>query len=244
LPLPIAANADPNWQSYTDGHARVTSQNNIVRLENPISSDGLFFPQLICNPLNYDFLEFQIKYTDAPIPPVLKVRWNIDKSSGSDTNTAAIGELPELSEHQFKTIRIRLSHSLHWYTTGAIKNVALELFPAKSIDIINIALVPTSQVAPSISVSSTPSQFGIVPITTTSVFTAPDATQVQISKPDYFFENTLTDNAVAATIPLPAAKTNFTAADLNLSRAAMYQIRARRTNGEWSEPLTIQFYPN
>jgi hypothetical protein len=254
IDLPISTNTEPNWQSYTDGHARVSSQNGIARLDNTISGDGLFFPKLNCNPLEYDFLEFQIKYEDSAVPPVIKARWNIDKPAGSDANTIAIQQLEDLSQPEFKTIRVRLSNCLHWFTTGPVKNLALELFPAKQIEISELKLVPRSALAPEITVPGSASQFGIYtinPKTPLAVSGGPQndiiLTQIQSSKPDYFFENTINDTATGSSIILPPGKSTITTADLGLPKAGLYQIRARRINPadvrstEWSEPITVHF---
>jgi hypothetical protein len=251
--LGIATNTDPNWQAYTDGHGRMSSSNGIARLTNPIAGDGLFFPQLSANPLNYDFLQFDIKYDESPVEPTLKVRWNIDKTAGSDTNTAAILQMDGKTQPEFKTVRVRLSHCLHWYTNGLIKNLAIELFPSAQVAIRNVSLVPSSAVSPVLSPTSSTSPYGVYPMPPGSIAIAgtssPGATkvQIQVSKPDYFFENNVEDPAIGQTFLKPLDTRNITVEELKLPQHGHFQIRSRWLNdkdaptGEWSEPLTIQF---
>jgi hypothetical protein len=193
---------------------------------------------------------------------------NSQQASVSPANPSTTSPDIPIAELEYKTYRIPLSRYWRWFTNGPISNLWLEFPAAQSIFIRNIRLVSDKSIVPKLSVTELqPNNTIAYKSDNRGVYqiykNGPglsleiDASQIkncngikiELSKPNYFFENFdyTSEQAVLSTTTFnETSKTFFI--DTNLCPGpGYYQIRVAGINteghleGEWSDPLTIKF---
>lgn len=233
-----------------------------VVFENIAEGDSLAFSNLNLNPLSADFLEVKLKVLDNQ-PQALSLCISLDDKTNSlakSNNTNAL--------NQSSTLRIPLSRDWHWYSKATHDSLFLLLPPGRKVAIHDCKLLATAEVAPVLKSSLPESYEGIIEINSKTLQPANQTIdmqldlpplkdiktlQIEISKPNTFYDNFPADNGDAAIMEkqcLPSlsieAEQNIKVSTANLLHGLFYQLRVRLLDkngskvGEVSNPTTIK----
>ena len=228
------------------------------------------------NPLNYDFLEFEAIARPALAAQQIKVSWEnsdnapawADEDKAIANSNYSFSKPPSNLDNifdsktidsniEFKLYRIPLSRYWQWLTHETINKLYIELPAAQFVTLRNIRLISDESIIPKLSVIDLqPDNRGVYQISQKSINLKIDNSslknskgiKLQLSKPNYFFENfaSNSDQAVLSTIIVNETNIPFSIATSLLPASGYYQIRAIGLNingtmeGEWSDPLTVR----
>jgi hypothetical protein len=233
-----------------------------VVFENIAEGDSLAFSNLNLNPLSADFLEVKLKVLDNQ-PQALSLSVSLDDKTNSlakSNNTNALNQL--------STLRIPLSRDWHWYSKATHDSLFLLLPPGRKVAINDCKLLATAEVAPILKSSLPESYEGIIEINSKTLQPANQkidlqvdlpplknikTLQIEISKPNTFYENFPANNGDAAImekqcLPISSPETvqHIKVSTAKLSHGLFYQLRVRLLDkngskvGEVSNPTTIK----
>lgn len=200
------------------------------------------------NPLSYDFLAFDVQ-TKEDQSVEFKANWNIGSDeSGQATITT------QTRAGMWQTVYMPVSRYWRWFAKSQIVNLNLLPTETKQVSVSNPRLLQSSIVAPSLATECTPDTTGVYKLTNKELHFAvkrasTDPISIQISKPDFFFENFSPQDqlqAVEKTILLPNAQTSFSLDDSYFVKPGFYQIRAVAQNKDAivaSDAITVQRLP-
>ncbi len=249
-PLQLSGSRQANkWQPYHAGPAIYSENGNTVSIIDPKPGDGLSFPNLEINPLNYDFLAFEFQ-TKESRPLEFKATWNSQTDFAGQAVITACN-----SSNTYQTVYIPLSRHWRWFTNSAVTNLNLLLPSTSQISIRNARLIPASTVAPELRIDAKSDTTGVynlgakdkLEFTIARPKPSKSPLTVQVGKPDFFFENFPPDGqttVVNQTLVLPAAQKQFSLNRSHFEKTGFYQVRAimQDTNIS-SDPITVQRLP-
>lgn len=254
------------WQPHTSGHAVYKIYGQTLVMENVQDGDGLHISGLKLNPLDINFMVFEIKHSPGPTRPLVRVRWRGTmseelKPANSMASEAPAGPAEKLlvgcSGAPLVHQRIRLSRYWQWFTCGRITDVTLEFFPCKSIQISGLKFLPGPALLPTIHVvDASPSPAGIYEyagdrplVLQVSDRPMADGTlEVQVSKPNYFFANfpeSMHEDAVGKSLKFRPGTTSIRLDRGSFPAPGFFEIRCRylKPDGspasDWSDAVTI-----
>lgn len=253
-------------QSASDNQPRIVGrasyriQNGVYDFQAANAGDGIRFDNLDLNPLACDVLAFDLATETGSGPRTIKAYWNQAMLDDNWNNSAqAEINLDNAKPNQFQTVYLRLSANWHWFADGKIDNITLALFPGERISVKNIYLLPASLTAPQLLViNGQEKQVGVYKCGNAPTWFAASASQisdaksvnVEISKPDHFFDNLQSSQnpnlAISQFMHLPVANNTFLLPESALAKTGFYQLRARALDfagkplREYSDPITLR----
>lgn len=236
-----------------------------VVFENIAEGDSIAFGNLNLSPLSADFLEVKLKVLDNLPQP-------ISLSVSVDDKTAALGkshETPTNQANETSTLRIPLSLDWRWYSKPAHDSIFLLLPPGRKVAISGSRLLATEAIAPVLNSSYHESFEGTLEINSKGLQLSNQTIdlqlhmppleniktiQIEISKPNAFYENFPANSGDAAImekqyltlLPSNKSKQSIKISAANLSHGLFYQLRARLLDkngvkvGEVSNPITVK----
>lgn len=258
------------WQPHTSGHAVYKIYGQTLVMENVQAGDGLHISGLNLNPLDINFLVFEIKHSPCSARPLVRVRWRGTMSEGLTSASSRISEAPagpaekllvDCSGAPLVRQWIRLSRYWQWFTCGRITDVTLELFPCKSIQISGLKFLPGPRLLPTLHVVDvSPSPAGIYELAgdgplLLQVSDRPmeDGTlEVQVSKPNYFFANfpeSMQKYAVGESLNFRPGTTSIRLDQSSFPVPGFFEIRCRYVKpdgspaSDYSDSVTIHRSP-
>lgn len=245
---------------YTDGHAKFSTQDNVLSARAVLQGDGIRLSGKEINPLDYDFLQFDYQAKSEKLVR-FSVKW---KGLGAketllketEPESVAYRDSAPVSSGKWTTARIRLSKHWRWFVAPTVTELQLLLPLTADIKIRDLRLVSARGVAPVVRSMTAESSVGCVPFSNGMKVNA-DATrvigatsfEVQISKCNYFYDNyeeAKEAAAVAATRTYQHTKADVILTDRDMPEDGYYQVRVRaldrqgRPVGEFSDALTIK----
>jgi hypothetical protein len=247
-------------QPHTIGHATYRIHNGVYDFQSASVGDGIRFDSLDLNPLSCDVLAFDLAIENGSGARTIKAYWNqsmLDDNLDNSVQTAI--NLDSTKPNQFQTVYLRLSANWHWFSESKINNLTLALFPDQRIRVKNVYLLPASLTAPQLTViNGQEKQVGVYKFGKTPTWLAANASQisdaksidVEISKPDHFFDNLQSSQnpnlAIGNFIHLPVTNNTVLLPESALAKPGFYQVRARALDAlgkplrEYSDPITIR----
>ncbi|MBX9696058.1 MAG: hypothetical protein K2Z81_26965, partial [Cyanobacteria bacterium] len=262
LPFEATEENSPQWQFISNKAAKAQISPDCIDLSDTTSGDQLKIENLQASPLDYNFLEFYIDVKPSPdqsqnlIPLILS--WNDIKDKKPENNFAlSVVDLKRVKENP--RFLIQVSRYWSWFANSKINSLTLHLPKTKAISICKAQLINGDKFIPKIWLKDRlPLNSGEyliekwVPVTVLfngSSNTSAKATEIEISKPNYFFDNRLrgTDSgsAVAWRLTVNAPK-GLTDIHPNLfTEPGYYEVRMRSLDekknplGAWSDAITI-----
>jgi len=238
---------------FTEGRGVWSMQNNKIQVNDCPKGCGLMLSNFSLSPYQYDFVEMEV---GTSLPSVsVSVFWKGNSSSDWYDLKFPAQKLSALTKFG-KKIRIRLSNHWRWFTQGNIDKLRLELPAAQCIELKNIRLVSGKEILPLLSVVDMPSSnTGVYAVGSKGIQLLVDASavagcrvvKIEISKPNYFFENLPEESseAVMKTIVHPSCEGKINIANDLFPMPGYYQLRALGMDekgfpvGERSDVLTI-----
>jgi hypothetical protein len=191
------------------------------------------------NPYDFDFVEFDIKRRPALPEDTAQVLWSFESDPGRwhDLKAPSQRQLPNAARAEFAHCRLPLSNHWSWFTNGPIARIQVKL-PAKAqIQLKDLKITSAKHLMPSIHMKN-------IAATNIGIYGMPEhldlsvdgaqvancaAVQIQLSKPNYFFDNACgqeTSDAIMRRIPKPGQQADFSITQLELPIAGFYQLRA------------------
>ena len=171
------------------------STKQTIELNGLKANDGIKFSALNSNPLDFDFLQGDIASDSTDEEKTINVLWNADNSEAAVNNQASC-VISKANNQALTHFAVDLSHNWHWFTSGTIKSIVLQLFACKHATLTNLQLVKANRIVPNLTMrggklvntgvyvfSNNPVLLSIKPLPSTA------SLQIQISKPNCFFEN-------------------------------------------------------
>lgn len=227
------------------------------------TDDGasLQIEKLNISPLEYDFIEFDIrgalKEDDPRLLVPMAVGWNsmsVERDRYENWSVMALN-VPKLKDrNQF---RLHLSHFWQWFSAGTIRSLVIRLFEADTIEVSNVRLLKADKLVPFAGLKDLePLNTGEYVIGNDPIVflfdgqNIPDAksVEIEITKPNYFFDNYLMGTRESAVNHVLHVDLNRGASLLKPSlfdEPAYYEIRvrcldaAKKPVGEWSDSVTV-----
>ncbi|MBS1989152.1 MAG: hypothetical protein JSS83_01470 [Cyanobacteria bacterium SZAS LIN-3] len=268
----------PPYYLHAAGHATINQEGTQAAVEHSTAGDGIYFRNLNIIPGQADYAAVTLTCLKSGMPtgserPVpLACSWNKQDQEQEKLGQSRVVRdfLPVPGKQQ--TVYLKLSSNYRWYTQESIPGLFLELPQLPSLAVSDLKILPAAAVAPQLQLHAgsqnlKASQIGVysikpdaqptlaVKLPETGSGPAAGATEVelQISKPNAFFENfkeadqnqalqetrkvsvSSRDAAGRVEFKLPA-----------LGSGANYEVRARllgadgRTAGDFSDPLVLR----
>ncbi len=256
------------WQPHAQGHATYNLAGaNSICLQNILEGDGLQLSNLAINPLQYDFLELDIKSTAPLCRQTIKASWkgasDLEESCLEDRqdNACATTALEPIANESspagksFRHARLRLSGYWKWFTAGTIKELTLALPAACQLEIGNIRLVAARAVAPRLTQSgATAIATGVCPILQpitmdidASGIEGARGVKLEISRANFFFDRQAQSQqaeAVAKTIYLWQPSGKIVLSPDHFKGTGYFEIRVRALGakgdiGEYSDSIIV-----
>jgi hypothetical protein len=256
-----------NIQPYQLGHVLLTgraqaqpaspsSGKPLLQLQQVQAGDGLRLSGLNINPCDYDYLEGELVTDNADKEKEIAASWNLEDDRNHDNQASS----PIISQSQagIYHFSIHLAHNWHWFAGGNIHSLFLQFFPCKRLIVANLQLVQTKEVAPHLAIEGGKQVntgvyvfAGTHPSLSVKPLKGSSALEIQISKPNCFFENLSgkEEMLIGKTMITPVGNSAAVVATLkasDITQPGFYQIRTRCLNkngaalGEFSEIETIQ----
>jgi hypothetical protein len=243
---------------FTEGTGRWEEKNNELSISNAEKEIAVAFNTDSVNPFKYDFVEFEFKRE-----PLGEQRayayWNplAENNKWLDIASPSGALLPVGDGENFQPARIALSNRWSWFANGAIGGVAVKLpASASTYTIRNMRLISSAEVAPTLSVEGlSASNIGVYSSSgtlrlkvDTSLIHDCHGIELQITKPNYFFENFATEEvaqAILKFIKKTSVEPMFEVPESTFISSGFYQVRAvaldenGKEMGEPSGPVTI-----
>ncbi len=223
--LPITLRRDPDATSelpltFESGGRKTSS----IALQNVSKGDRVELITAGISPLDYDFLELDLKLKSAQHGHLLKISWDgqhpqLLRASPLDPPgpASAIGTfsprdelwatvpIPETSGNSFAPVRVRLSRYRRWFAAGNISRLVLALPACEQIELRNPRLRPSKELVPGLRMLGFDESIEgayLVPLGQRPelLVDAEDipgsaAIELQVSRPDFFFDNLPQDHA-------------------------------------------------
>jgi len=249
----VARNGTGHMPFHVRGRASCRIAGDKLVLEHVNAGDELVFTELDLSPLQIDFLRLGIKVKNAVGPLALGATWNNNSS-----NRAEIAVSPEASGRSVMT-NLRFSHYWRWYSSPAIRELAVELPPCEAVEIEGLTLVPSKVLMPSIRVANEQaSPAGVYRLSGSGLLDLdlePNQAsgsgsaqggdgelpansrflEIEISKPNFFFANFADDKqaaAVGSRVRLEPGRTSYRLNGGNLPVNGFYDVRCRVLSGD------------
>ena len=223
-----------------------------------INDQGLLMAPSNFDPYEYDFLEFKIK-TAFP-RELMFVFWKGLKTKRWEYCDSHRPLQKFISNATSPiSIRIRLSDRWQWFTQGNINRLQLEFVPGQSVQVTDMQLVSARDLIPVLSIPNyQPNNIGVYSIKKGGDWLNFDAVgvknrtaiRIEISKPNYFFEDLPEEQSRAAVMTVineHRNKGSIHIPDEVFAAPGSYQLRALCLDstgqpvGERSDPVTICF---
>jgi hypothetical protein len=257
LPISLPATA-ATVLPYTEGTGRWELKDNELSIENAEKEISLAFNTDNLNPFKYDFVEFEFK-REPPGEQHAFAYWNPAEETNKwlDIESPSESLLRTSDLETYQPARIALSNHWSWFANGAIGGVQVKLpASASSISIRKMRLISCTEIAPSIDIEGLQasnigvySSFGSLRVKVdTSGIRDCHGIELQITKPNYFFEN-FSEEEVAQALLKFIKKTSvepvFELPESTFVSSGYYQLRAvaldenGKEMGEPSGPVTI-----
>ncbi|HVV73525.1 MAG TPA: hypothetical protein VHI52_18775 [Verrucomicrobiae bacterium] len=258
LPMPESASL---WSQYRPGGGTVEFQDGAYVFKNTDGQTGIEIAGLHVNPLDYDFLEMNVRGNPDGMNPRLTASFHGIHPIDNDAAEAdrAIAYKSWYGSRAFRKVRIHLSHFWRWYAGQEIDRLAILMPPGREFAIKDIRLVKGDIVAPAIvlkgqaldatGVQTPPGGWILANLDVRSMRSI-QGVAVEISKPNFFFDNFENESEDA---PSPVqAKLDLTSgaplAPQYFKTPGYYQLRARCYSqpghyvGEYSDPVTVRIH--
>lgn len=243
------------WVPCTATGASFIAKQGVLSIDNPAADDG-FTKRVNLDPLDIDFMELTLDLPKAaPGSPVVSVAWNGASCDGMTQPVA----VPAAMRSGCTKVLVPLSTYWRWYAAGTVQSLTMRFQHVPSATIKSISFLPASRVAPCLSMKGAArSMRGVyeqVPGSAELTFdgtrvTGAAAVELEVSRPDCFFENRLERAPEAAVMPQRLTRAGLKGAQsldyFALSTHAYYQIRARCLDrngapcGIFSDPVTVK----
>lgn len=247
-------------EPYTHGHAQYLFDDGIIKAQAVAPGDGLRLYDLNVNPLNFDFLEFEVRTIPAKLQLTFEASWKgeVPVSAGSlkfrFPQALAKKTVRTFSQEQFETVRIRLSHYWRWYTAGTIREITLKLPEIRSLEIRRMKLVKAQLLVPELRVlGKAAGNDGTYIITgplsllvNTERLANAHSIKLQISKPNFFYDHFSPENqlsAVAKSLCFPGKQKQLSLDISQFPVSGYYDLRTcaldknGRQLGEYSDSI-------
>jgi hypothetical protein len=263
------------WQPNTFGHAQAISAGREVVFKSIVPGDGLLFQLPDINPLKYQYLQFELKGLPkgtnsgfvewAGDIPQSKLFSNALPESAIPVGSVFAPFYTGLSSgnDKFQTVTVNLGHYWRWYASGNISSLHIALPASEQSSIRNVRLVPYACCAPALTLiqernvpfdpyfAELRGGKAVLELETQPVSEA-RSLQIEISKPNYFFENFEDDrqvDPVFALVTVPISQNKLTIdtqlGSKNFPQPGFYQLRAqylnadKQTIGQPSDSVTL-----
>jgi hypothetical protein len=220
-----------------------------------LEDQGLFMAKSNFDPYQYDFLDLTLKTTFPK--EMMYVFWRGDAGLPYCEPQHPMQRF--ISQAMTPTkMRVRLSNHWHWYTQGNIDRLQLEFMPGQSVQVTDMKLVCDKDLMPVISVTDAKSNnIGVYLVNKEGISLQYDgsavenctAVKIEISKPNYFFEESdaaENKDSIMNAIIEPTNKGKMRVTNSLFLTPAHYQLRAvcldkaGKFIGEKSDPITIE----
>lgn len=266
----LPAYSDINVYPFSDGQGdwKVEPDGIISMSENKNGSSVVVAP-LSINPLEYDFVEFDLSRKPATKEASAAVFWAGQKNpSWQDACRPSTRLLPAQAGTEYQTVRLPLSSHWRWLTAGNIVKLRLDLPVATNLKIKNLQLLSGANLVPDLELDKLqPDNTGVYTIggeqPTVHVYGAAVSgccsIRIEQSKPNFFFENvpessggktgkaagSRNDAGVLKSFICQGSSASRTLLRTDFPSPGYYQLRATcldqdgRTIGERSDPLTL-----
>jgi len=243
---------------YAEGTGRWELKDNELSISDAAKEISLAFNTNGVNPFKYDFVEFDFKREPSGEQRAFAF-WNPEDETNTwlDKDSPSGSLLRAGDAENFQPARIALSNHWSWFANGAIGGVRVEL-PASysSCTIKNMRLISSAEVAPNICVEElSASNIGVYSSSGTLRLRVDTpkirdchGLELQITKPNYFFENFAAeevDQAILKFIKKTSVDPVFELPESTFASSGYYQVRAIALDekgkevGEPSGPVTI-----
>jgi len=263
LELPFRTSDDQKVKSIWKYHGKGTSEvkGNGLVMHDTDDGAALQIEKLNISPLDYDFIEFdirgQLKAADPRVLVPMAVGWNsmsVKKDRFENWSVMALN-VPKMKDKNH--FRLHLSHFWQWFSAGTINSFVIRLFEADTIEVSNVKLVKADKLVPFAGVKDlVPLNSGEYVIGNDPVVLLFDGTRVpgakaieiEVTKPNYFFDNYLMGTRESAVDHVLTVNLTRGATELKPSyfqEPAYYEIRVRcidenkKPVGEWSDSVTF-----
>ncbi len=217
--------------------------------------DGITLFRGDLNPLSCDFVMLKLSQVLGGNRASIAVSWQGEQRDGHGTPVV----VPAIAAGNDLSVLIPLSRYWSWYAAGTIKSLTVRFNSFQSVRLISADLLPASLVTPALAMQgATCSLRGVfeqVPPAATVHFDGSRvpgsaAVRVEISRPNYFFEQS--QDSAAGDAALTVRKIDgqqgaIAMGAFGCSEHAYYQIRARcldrdgKPLGDYSDPITVRF---
>jgi hypothetical protein len=263
LSLPFRSSEDTPVKSIWKYHGKGTSEvrGNGLVMHDTDDGAALQIEKLDISPLEYDFIEFKIrgalKENDPRVLVPMAVGWNsmsVKKDRYENWSVMALN-VPKMKENN--QFRLHLSHFWQWFSAGTIKSFVIRLFEADTIEVSDVKLLKADKIVPFAGLKD------LEPLNTGEYVIGKDplvllfdgqnipnarSVEIEITKPNYFFDNYLMGTRETAVNHVLQVGLNRGATVLKptfFDETAYYEIRVRcldaqkKPVGEWSDAVTV-----
>lgn len=233
-----------------------------IVMHDTVDGDALMIDGLSLSPKEFDFIEFDIDATlsqsDFRKLVPMAIGWNslsVD-TRRTDWVVEALN-VPKLSG--VNKFRLQLSHYWNWFAVGEVKSIVMRLFGADTIEIKNVRLVKGTRLIPFITLlNREPLSSGEYVLNDDSQINlifdgrhidGAAAAEIEVTRPNYFFDNYLMGSGETPTAKRLVVKLTQGITPLDAKRLfpipAYYEIRLRaldiqdRPVGVWSDAITV-----
>ncbi|MBX9666452.1 MAG: glycosyltransferase family 39 protein [Candidatus Obscuribacterales bacterium] len=264
LSLPVRASEISKAVGSTwsfDGKGTNEVRGDGITIHNTEDGARLQIDKLNIHPLQYDFLDFDLKGTLKPgdksalVP--MAIGWN---SLASDKERLENWSLIAINVAELKNgdhFSIQLSNFFKWYSAGKITSLVIRMFPADTIEVSNIKLVRRDRLIPYAALHDPkPLNTGEYVIKDEKVMFVFDGSKVasaryaeiEVTKPNFFFDNFLMGtraNPVHSTLNVDQNRGVVELQPSLFPKPAYYEVRvrcldgAKKPAGTWSDPVTL-----
>jgi hypothetical protein len=263
LALPFRASAETPVKSIWKYHGKGTSEvkGNGLVMHDTDDGAALQIEKLNVSPLEYDYIEFNIRGSLKPGDPrvlvPMAVGWNsmsVQKDRFENWSVMALNVPKMKDKNQF---RLHLSHFWQWFSAGTIKSLVIRLFEAETIEVSDVRLIKADKLIPFCGLKDLePLNSGEYVIGKEPIVLLFDgeripnakSIEVEVTKPNYFFDNYLMgtrESAVNHTLSVNLTRGAAVLKPSLFDEVAYYEIRVRCIDankqpvGEWSEAVTV-----
>jgi len=232
------------------------SGNEVIVITNDPELQYLEISKLSINPLQADFLQFDIESVGDQKFHYAYASWGLPEFSSVPTDNGISSGL-YVKTRPVQTVTIPLSHQWKWFATPRLSNIRIALPSEKNAKLSKIRFVRAEEVAPQLTFKGT--EYGPRGICylndgqasiSVNGCSLKDAKHflLQRSKTNYFFDSFTSDRqteAVGKSIILKSAKSVVTINSKDLRERGYYQFRCRALDasacplGAWSDSLTF-----
>jgi hypothetical protein len=245
---------------FTEERGAWKVEEGVISVDGAKKGSGVIASTGNLDPFKYDFIQFDLSMSSGAARRNATVYWkgeNDGEEGWADANSPIPKLLPRTREDTYQTVRLPLSNRWRWFSGGGITGVRVEMSPCQNFKMRNFKIVASGLVAPSIALLDVAcNNMGVYAISGQDAQLSVEGSKVQgcsqlqleISKPNYFFENMPDDasgEAVLNRVTQPTSGGKVTLPARLFPEIAYYQIRAvcldaqGEAVGEKSDPVTI-----